>query len=102
MHVQVVTYRLAGISEREYLDVASRVAPEFASMAGLQAKAWLEPLGDATYGAVYFWEDAESMERFMRSDLFEGTNPDFADVSSRGYKVLENLTKASQPVLSLL
>jgi heme-degrading monooxygenase HmoA len=102
MHVQIVTYRLAGISEGEYLDVASRVAPEFASMAGLQAKVWLEPLGDATYGAVYFWDDAESMERFMRSDLFEGTNPHFTDVSSRGYQVLENLTKASQPVLSVV
>ncbi len=102
MHVQVVTYRLAGITEREYIDVAARVAPEFAAMPGLLAKVWLEPQDDGVYGAVYFWEDAESMERFGRSDLFEATSADFSDVGSIGFKVLENLTKASQPALSIL
>jgi heme-degrading monooxygenase HmoA len=102
MHVQVVTYGLAGISEREYLDVASDVASRFAAMPGLQAKIWLEDPDRGRYGAIYFWDDRESMERFRASDLFETTNPDFVDVYSAGFEVLENLTTQTQPVLELL
>lgn len=102
MYVQVVTYGLGGISEREYLDVANAVASRFAAMPGLQAKIWLEDPDEGRYGAVYLWDDRESMERFLDSDLFETTNPDFVDVYSAGFDVLENLTAQTQPVLELV
>lgn len=102
MYVQVVTYGLGGISEREYLDVANDVASRFAAMPGLQAKIWLEDPDRGRYGAVYLWDDRESMERFLDSNLFEATNPDFVDVYSAGFDVLENLTGQTQPVLDLL
>ncbi len=101
MYLQVVTYSL-GMSESEYLDIANEVAPRFSGMAGLQAKIWLEDVDQGRYGAVYLWEDRESMERFLRSDLFEGTNPDFVDVQSEGFGILENLTAQTQPVLELV
>ncbi len=101
MYVQVVTYSL-GISESEYLDIANEVAPRFAGMPGLQAKLWLEDQDLGRYGAVYLWEDRESMDRFLRSDLFEGTHPDFVDVESEGFGILENLTAVTQPVLQIL
>ncbi|HEX2042073.1 MAG TPA: YdhR family protein [Acidimicrobiales bacterium] len=102
MYVQVVTYGLGGISEREYLDVANDVASRFAAMPGLQAKIWLEDQDRGRYGAVYLWDDRESMERFLASDLFEATNRDFVDVYSAGFDVLENLTGQTQPVLDLV
>ena len=102
MHVQIVTYQLNGISEEEYIDVAHDLAPRFASLPGLQAKVWLESPETETYGAVYFWDDEESMERYMASDLFEATNPDFDEVTSDWFSVLENLTEATQPVLEIL
>ena len=101
MYVQVVTYAL-GSSEGEYLDIANEVAPRFSGMPGLQAKIWLEDVDQGRYGAVYLWEDRESMERFLRSDLFEGTNPDFLDVESEGFGILENLTAQTQPVIELI
>ncbi len=102
MYVQVVTYGLAGIHESEYLDVANDVAPRFAGMSGLLSKLWLGNTEEGRYGAVYFWEDRESMERFLRSDLFEAFNPEFADVSVEDFDVLENLTAVTQPVLQIL
>lgn len=102
MQVQTVIYELDGISEDEYLDLAARLAPRYASMPGLQAKLWLENAAENTYGAVYFWEDEESMERYRRSDLFEGANPVFDNVISEGFSVLQNLTRATQPVLEVL
>lgn len=102
MFVQVVTFSLEGISEDEYIDVAVGLAPRFASLPGLLAKIWLENPGGNRYGAVYFWEDAESMERFGDSDLFEGGTAEFAAFVSEEFRVLENLTAQTQPALQVL
>ena len=102
MHVQVVTYVLEGIQESEYLDISNEIAPSFSNIPGLQAKLWLDDPDRGRYGAVYLWEDKESMERFLRSNLFEGTNPEFSNVESEGFAVLENLTAQTQPVLDIV
>src|SRR5919202_2069165 len=102
MHVLVVTYDLSGITEGEYIDVANDLTGRFSSMPGLQAKLWLAQTDEGRYGAVYLWDDRQSMERFLRSDLFEDTNPDFSDVVAEDFEVLENLTAAPQPVLELV
>lgn len=102
MYVQVVTYGLGGIDESEYLDVANDLAPRFSGTPGLQAKIWLEDPQHGRYGAIYFWDHRESMERFLRSDLFEATNPDFVEVESEGFGILENLTAQTQPALEVV
>ena len=102
MHVQVVTYALEGMEESEYLDISNELAPSFSNVPGLQAKIWLDDPDRGRYGAVYFWEDKESMVRFLRSNLFEGTNPEFTEVESEGFAILENLTAQTQPVLDIV
>ena len=102
MYVQIVTYNLNEVSEQDYIDIAHQVAPQFNSMPGLLAKVWLENAQSNMFGALYFWEDVESMERFSGSDLFEGTYGGFANVVSQGYGVYEHLTKATQPMLDVL
>lgn len=102
MFVQIVTYNLNGVSEEAYIDIAHQVAPQFASMGGLLAKVWLQNSGSNSYGAVYFWEDRESQERFVASDFFEGTYPGFANVVSQGFEVFEHLTRATQPMMDIL
>lgn len=102
MYIQTVTYELEGINEEDYLSMATDVAPEYASLPGLQAKLWLANSEDNVYGAVYMWDDEESMQRYMQSDLFEGANPEFRDVYSEGFEVLENLTRQTQPVLEIV
>jgi heme-degrading monooxygenase HmoA len=102
VYVQVVTYSLEGITEGEYLDTASRLAPRFANLPGLLAKIWLENPGGNRYGAVYFWDDLESMERFDNSDLFEDGTPELTDLVAEEFGVLENLTAMTQPVLEIL
>jgi heme-degrading monooxygenase HmoA len=102
MHVQVVTYALEGMQESEYLDISNELAPSFSNIPGLQAKLWLDDPDRGRYGAVYFWEDKESMDRFLSSSLFEGTNPEFTDVESEGFAILENLTAQTQPVLDIV
>lgn len=102
MHVQIVTFNLDGVSEGEYIDIASQLAPRFAAVPGLLAKVWLESPESGVYGAVYLWDDQESMDRFVATNLFEGTNRAFANLVSEDFSVLENLTRATQPVLTVL
>ena len=102
MYVQVVTYALDGMPEGDYLDLANELAPSFSGVPGLQAKIWLDDPDRERYGAVYFWDDKAAMERFLRSNLFEGTNPEFTDVESEGFAILENLTAQTQPVLEVV
>jgi heme-degrading monooxygenase HmoA len=102
MRVQIVTYNLNGISEGDYLDVANQLAARFSALPGLLAKIWLEDPESNTYGGIYLWDDEESMQRFLRSDLFEGTNPEFSNVTSQDFNVFENLTRQTQPVLEVL
>ncbi len=42
------------------------------------------------------------MERFLRTDLFEGNNSELQDVTSQDYSILNNLTKKTQPELELI
>ena len=102
MHVQFVTFTLGSLSEEDYLSSANAVASDFSSQGGLMTKVWLERPEDGTYGALYVWRDKESMERFMRSDLFEGNNSELKDVTSQDFGILRNLTKKTQPELELL
>jgi heme-degrading monooxygenase HmoA len=102
MYVQVVTYSLDGVSEDEYLDLANDLAPSFSGIPGMQAKVWLEDLDRGRYGAFYLWEDRESMERFLRSDMFEGTSTEFGAVETEGFSILENLTAQTQPGLEII
>jgi hypothetical protein len=102
MYMQVVTYALDGMPESDYLDLANELAPSFSGIPGLQAKIWLDDPDRGRYGAVYFWDDKASMERFLHSNLFEGTNPEFIDVDSEGFAVLENLTAQTQPGLEVI
>ncbi|MDP8938058.1 MAG: YdhR family protein, partial [Actinomycetota bacterium] len=102
MHVQIVTFNLGRMSEGEYIDVASRLAPRFAGLPGLLAKVWLESPESGVYGAIYLWDDVEAMDRFLATDLFEGTNAAFTNLTVDDFSVLENLTRATQPVLTLV
>lgn len=102
MHVQIVSFTLGNLSEDDYIDSAHEVVADFSAQGGLLAKLWLERRQDGTYGALYFWRDKESMERFKASALFEGNNSELRNVTSQDSGVLKNLTRQTQPELEVL
>ncbi|MDQ3642312.1 MAG: hypothetical protein M3450_12820 [Actinomycetota bacterium] len=89
MYVQVVTYALGDTQESEYLDVSDELARASRTCRAYRRKNWLDDPDRCRYGALYFWHDKESKERFLRSDLFEGTNVEFTDVESERFAILE-------------
>jgi hypothetical protein len=84
MVVQIVQFELAGIDPAEYEAHAERIAPVFAGMPGLIAKAWLAEPGEDTYGGVYLWADRAAAEAYAEGELLARArrNPAFANFRS--------------------
>jgi quinol monooxygenase YgiN len=103
MHVQVVNFRLKGITRAQYEELCDQVAPAFAGLPGLISKVWLVDEAANTYGGVYLWRDRAAMEAFLKTDLFRtvATNPTLSEITSRDFGVLERpsaVTRTAEPV----
>ena len=64
MHVQIVSFHLEAMTDREYREVCDSLAPAFAALPGLVSKTWLADEASNTYGGVYTWRDQQAMEAF--------------------------------------
>jgi hypothetical protein len=105
MHVQIVNFKLTGISEGEFSAMSDQLAPTFAAVPGLITKTWLADRASNTYGGVYLWDSEASCRAYQASELFNAvkTHPNFADVTSREFGVLDGpsvVTRAATPALA--
>lgn len=104
MHVQIVTFTLAGMDDDGYRAACAEMAPAFAELPGLRAKVWLTDPSTGTYGGVYLWDDRAAMDAYAASELFASvaSSPAFAGIASRDFGVMEDLTRRTQPRLDVL
>jgi heme-degrading monooxygenase HmoA len=104
IHVQLVTYRIDGISEPEFIEANEEFAAMMAVVPGLLAKVWLKGSDENAYGGMYIWKDRAAFESFLASDLWKSVVDDdsVSDLESRDFAVMEELTRATQPILTLL
>jgi hypothetical protein len=104
MHVQVVTYRLADISDPEFIEANREFADMMATMPGLLAKVWLKDPDEKIYGGVYLWEDRQSCQNFLTGELWGEVLKDetVMGLTSHDYTVNDELTKVTQPGLKVL
>jgi heme-degrading monooxygenase HmoA len=105
MHVQIVNFHLTGIGEEEFRAMSDQLAPAFAAVPGLISKAWLADAASNTYGGVYLWDREASCRAYQASELFNAvkTHPNFADVTSREFSVLDGpsvVTRAATAALT--
>jgi len=104
MHVQIVTYRVEGVSDADFIEANREFAEAMAVVPGLLAKVWLKRPDGGVYGGLYLWRDHEAYEAFLTSELWGEVLNDASmlDVGSADYGVMEELTRATQPGLKLL
>jgi len=106
VHVQLVTYRLAegGVSDAEFIDANREFAEMMKAVPGLLAKIWLKNATDVAYGGLYLWQDREAYERFLASELWASVVGDdsVANLESRDFEVMAELTSETQPALQLV
>ena len=105
MHIQIVNFHLAGIGDDEFRAMSDQLAPAFAEVPGLISKTWLADAASNTYGGVYLWDTEASCRNYKASELFNAvkTHPNFAEVSSREFGVLDGpsrITRAFVPALA--
>lgn len=103
MYVQLVTFKLNGLSEEQYHDACREETGAFAELPGLLSKVWLRDADSAIYGGLYLWQDRESYEAYVAGDVFRSIqqDPSLTGVSSQGFDHFEDLTKATQPGLTV-
>jgi hypothetical protein len=97
MHIQIVNFNLAGITEKEYEDICSQVAGAFAMVPGLLSKVWLADPKANTFGGVYTWRDEQALRDYEATELFQKVvqNPHFANITIREFGVLEEPTRVT-------
>ena len=99
--IQVVQFRLAGISAAEYIGHAERVAPRFRHLPGLASKVWLANADANTFGGLYTWLDRAALEHYRASDTYAQLtgNPHFVKLSDHEFTILPNPTQVTAPAL---
>ena len=104
MHIQIVNFGLNGISDKDYQLDCQNETETFSALPGLLAKVWLRNVDSNIYGAVYFWRDRESYEDYINGEIFDSlkNTPVFTDVTSQDFELIEALTKATQPSLTVI
>lgn len=105
MHVLIVNFHLAGITREEFQAMSDHLAPAFAKLPGLVSKTWLADAESNTYGGVYLWDSEASCSAYKASELFNTvkTHPNFTDITSREFGVLDGpsqVTRAVHPALT--
>lgn len=98
MHVQIVTFRLQGVTDEEYIEGCGEVAPTFAQIPGLVSKVWLRDPATGTYGGVKLWTDRSAMEDYLRGEVWRSlvTDPSYVDAESRDFGVIEAPTRVTR------
>ena len=90
MHIQIINFRLKGVSEEDYAGLCDELAPSYAAVPGLVRKVWLADSENGVYGGVYVWENKQAMENFAQTELNKSvaTHPNLDDVTSTDFGVL--------------
>lgn len=104
MHVLIINFHLADMSEEGYRAACADLAPAFAELPGLLAKVWLHDPATETYGGVYLFRDRAAADGYVSSELLASVaaSPHFVDITSRDFEVYEDLTRVTQPGIAVL
>lgn len=104
MHAQVVTYRMAELSEVDFVEANKEFAAMMAAVPGLLAKIWLRDPSGNVYGGLYLWRDRAAFEEFLASELWGEVVNDSSllDLASRDFVVMTELTQLTQPGMAVV
>ena len=104
MHVQVVTYRLADISDPELNEANREFAEMMATKPGLLSKIWLKDLTTTSTAGSTSGRTARRVSSFLAGELWGEVAKDESvmDLTSHDYTVNDEMTKVTQPGLKVL
>jgi quinol monooxygenase YgiN len=98
MYVQIMTFRLHGISHEEFAALCDQVAPGYADIDGCISKLFVRDPDDAdSFGGVYVWETREAAEAYVQDGVAAllVESPQFADFEVSYLEILPGPTAVS-------
>jgi hypothetical protein len=98
MYVQIITFRLEGITPDEFAGINDWAATQYSGVPGLISKIFLaDPDDDHAYGGVYLWETRHDAESYLRDGIAQVlvNDPRFIDVQARVLAVLPGPTSVT-------
>lgn len=98
MQALIVTFRLHGITHRQFLGGCDEVAPAFAAVPGLISKTWMADESSGLYGGLYLFATEPDLSAYLASDLFRdgvAGNPALTDLTVRTAAVAEGPTRVT-------
>jgi hypothetical protein len=97
MYIQIINFRLKGVTEEDYAGLCDNLAPSYAAVPGLVRKIWLANSDTGTYGGVYVWQNKQAMEEFAATDLYSSvaTHPNLDSITSEEFDVLPGPTQVT-------
>ena len=104
MHLLIITFELAGLADADYRQHAQALAPQFLQVPGLVSKTWLADEANNTYGGIYFFQDAASLQGYLDSGVVAGmkANPAFIELSLRPFGTVESAAASTAgPLVAL-
>lgn len=98
MHLQLITFRLRGMTAEAYEAHCAEVAPRFAEIPGLRSKIWIAEPGTDVRGGAYLWESREWADRHARGPIVARMLADdrFEGVTIRDFDVLAEPTAVTR------
>ena len=97
MYIQIINFKLKGVTEEDYAGLCDNLAPSYAAVPGLVRKIWLANSETGTYGGVYVWQNKQAMEDFAATDLYSSvaTHPNLDGITSVEFDVLPGPTQVT-------
>lgn len=103
MQILIVNFELKDRDHETYESQCLEFAPAFAAIPGLVTKQWLANRETNTYGGMYMFEDEQSLDAYLQSELFAmlPTFPNFTNISVKRFGTIESASKVTAgPIVS--
>ena len=103
MNVLLVTFRLPGLDEPSYRQLAAEVAPKIAQAPGLLSKTWLADPTTSTYGGLVLFDSQQALDAYLASEVIRElrTNPRLTEFSAARFDPLADAGRLTKGLLPL-
>ena len=87
-----------GVTESEYQELASSLAPAFAEVPGLTWKIWIMNQDKREAGGIYCFDSRSSLEQFLSSQLAADvqSHPAVSEFSAKTFDVMDAATRVTR------
>ena len=101
MNVLLVTFRLPGMNEASYRELAQTTAPRIAATPGLIGKTWLADHASNRYGGLVLFENRPALDAYLASETIRElrSNPRLTEFAATRFDTLAEASRMTRGLL---